>query len=152
MSQPLTPPPGRRVNLNPVREPQVEEILGPAVAPLSFGKVLQAIRRHLLLVLAITAVIGGAFAYREYTKEPVYRATAVLRLKDTRREITGNLAEPVADGDAQSHADPVLSQIQLLLSRNVAGAVVDGEAAVQLRVQPEGIAMQALRGVRIDSG
>ncbi|HEU4628902.1 MAG TPA: polysaccharide biosynthesis tyrosine autokinase [Gemmatimonadaceae bacterium] len=150
MSHPVSQPPVRRPELQPARETLVDELLTPAAPPLDLKKVVHAVRRHKLLFLLVTGLVTGVAAYKVYTEEPVYSATAVMRLRDTRREITGSFAEPTTT-DAQGNTDPVLSQIQLLLSRGVAGAVVDAPDAIALRLRPEGISLDALRGVSIDS-
>ncbi len=58
---------------------------------------------------------------------PEYQATATIALTDERRSMTGGLAGEALDQMAGSGSDPLLSQIQVLESRDIAGAVVDRE-------------------------
>src|SRR5439155_797125 len=66
-----------------------------------------------------------AAGYVAYVTGSVYRAVAVIRLSDPRRAFTGGVVDDpalLADG---RYADPLLSQVELLKSRTVAGGVVD---------------------------
>lgn len=88
------------------------------------GDILAMLRRHLRLavgIVAITTVAAGVFAY---VTPPVYRAVALIRLWDPRQALTGGVVDDPARADAR-FSDPLLSQVELLTSRTVAGAVVD---------------------------
>src|SRR5436190_24070195 len=67
-----------------------------------------ALRRHLLLVLVTTAVVGALAAVSVLLEVPTYRATAVLRLTDSRQTITQGLAERPSDPPRQG-LNPLLS-------------------------------------------
>ncbi|HXE58332.1 MAG TPA: polysaccharide biosynthesis tyrosine autokinase [Gemmatimonadales bacterium] len=85
--------------------------------------VLGILRRRAWLIagiVAATTAIGVMLALRE---PRVYRATAVLRMADTRRALAGTLEE--AAPVLSRTTDPLLSLVQLLRSRSVIGPVVD---------------------------
>ena len=97
--------------------------------------ILALFRRRFWLVFPVTLAVFGMAAYKAYWDPPIYRATAVLRLSDERRSLSGSLAQDVADNasdPARSEIDPGLSLIQLLRSRTVAREVADKEG---LRLQ-----------------
>lgn len=108
---------------------------------------LRALRRHALIVIGLTAVAVAAAAYSIVTEEPMYTATAVLRLGDARRALTSGIEAP--DEPAERLASPLLSQVQLIRSRALIGAVVD---SVGLRLVPrfESFRPTLLRDVRVD--
>jgi capsular exopolysaccharide synthesis family protein len=85
-------------------------------------KTLRARWRLILLVAAVPSAIGGYFAY---TFRPEYRASGVIRIADTRRAVAGSLGGGMSDAITASSIDPVLSSVQELTSRGVAGQVVD---------------------------
>jgi len=90
------------------------------------------VARRSWLVLVIGTVIGGAAAaFIASRGEPTYRATAVLRLADTRRALVGGIDVPTTELGRLT--DPLLSQIQVLQSRSVLAQVVDAEG---LRLHP----------------
>ena len=83
------------------------------------------VRRHIRLVVGVAAAVMAAAGYVAYVTGSVYRGVAVIRLSDPRRAFTGGVVEDpalLADG---RYADPLLSQVELLKSRTVAGGVVD---------------------------
>lgn len=86
--------------------------------------VLAMLRRHIVLVLGVVAITVVAAGVLAYVIEPVYRAVALIRLWDPRRALTGGVVDDPATTD-ERFADPLLSQVELLTSRTVAGAVVD---------------------------
>jgi capsular exopolysaccharide synthesis family protein len=96
------------------------------------------LRRRFWLVLPVTLAVAGMAAYKAYQDPPIYRATAVIRLSDERRSLSGSLADDGvenATGTSRSETDPGLSLIQLLRSRGVAREVVE----------KEGLRLRALR-------
>jgi len=107
------------------------------------------LRRHLWLALAVAAATMGIVAYVVYTEEPLYRANAVIRLADTRQALTGGLVDRTAEGRDQLKTDLLLSQIQVLMSRNVAGEVVDNSDPLGLKVHAHGFPSDLLQGVRV---
>lgn len=130
--------------------PTLDAAAGPAEASItavSFGAILFAIRRHLWLLAGITLAAGVIMVLMVRREEPVYRATAVVRIADARRSLTSGLEE--ADRVDDRVISPVLSHIQLLRSRSLAGKVVD---SLGLRLEPdfEGFKARLLVDVRVD--
>ncbi len=88
--------------------------------------VLGVLRRHLKLVLGVTFVVAALAGWLAYRANPVYRANAVIRIADVRGAMTAGLDNPIASGmGGGMWTDPVLSQIQVLLSRGVAQDVIE---------------------------
>jgi capsular exopolysaccharide synthesis family protein len=94
------------------------------VRTVGVGDVLAMLRRHGRLVVGIVAITVVAAGIVAYVIPPVYRAVALIRLWDPRRALTGGVVDDPATTD-ERFADPLLSQVELLTSRTVAGAVVD---------------------------
>jgi len=92
------------------------------------------LRRHLWLVVGVAAAAVVAAGLVAHVTGPVYRAVAVIRLSDPRRALTGGVVEDPARADDR-FADPVLSQVELLESRTVAGAVVDSMPMLRVRTR-----------------
>lgn len=103
------------------------------LAPLNLRDALAVVRRHLWLVLVLTLAGGGVAAYVAYSAQPTYRATAVIRLADARRALSGNLVEGPVSALAGRTIDPLLSQLEVLQSRAIAAAVVDSLPMLRLR-------------------
>lgn len=112
--------------------------------------VLGVLRRHLRIVLGVTVVVAALAAYLAYRAKPVYRANAVVRIADVRGAMTAGLGNPIVDRAGGVWTDPVLSQIQVLLSRGVARDVINRHP-LGLRVRTEGFAPTTLRDVAVDS-
>jgi len=107
---------------------------------------LAILRRHLRLVVGITVLVTAGIGYMAYAATPSYQAIAVIRLSDPRRALTGGVADgPTGGADARS-ADPLLSQVELLRSRTVAGVVVDSLPI--LRIRTSGFPARILADVR----
>lgn len=108
---------------------------------------LLALRRRALIVVGMTVLVVAGAAYSIVTEEPMYTATAVLRLGDARRALTSGIETP--DAPVERLASPLLSQIQLVRSRALVGAVVD---SVGLRLVPhfEDFRPTLLRDVHVD--
>jgi tyrosine-protein kinase Etk/Wzc len=100
---------------------------------LGIKEYLAIVRRQLWLVLPITLICGGIAAYLVYTAPPRYRAVSVVRLADTRRAWTAGAEVGAYDQVLGREADVLLSQIQVLMSRQNVGRVVDAEG---LRLVP----------------
>lgn len=98
-------------------------------------ELVAALRRHLWLILGTTAVSTTMAVLRVKTEDTNYTSSAVIRLKDTRRALTGGLGGAPNEELAGRLVDPVQSQIELLTSRSVAAQVVD--SLHELRVQPK---------------
>ena len=91
-------------------------------ANVSFRQVVTVLRRRYVLILAAT-LLGAAAGMFVASQAPVtYQAAAMLRLAGERQTLTGDEEGKV---DVGRSADPMLSIIQLLRSRAVAGVVVD---------------------------
>lgn len=98
---------------------------------------LGMLRRHLLVVLAVTFVAVGAMWYRMRHEQPSYQAGAVIRIADKGQALSGRLGGNPSEQMWRPYMDPVESQVQVLQSRRVAEKVVDS-TGVRLRVVPEG--------------
>jgi tyrosine-protein kinase Etk/Wzc len=98
--------------------------LEASVRTVGVDELLAMLRRHVRLVLGVVAIAVAAAGVLAYVIAPVYRAVALIRLWDPRRALTGGVVDDPARAD-ERFADPLLSQVELLTSRTVAGAVVD---------------------------
>ncbi len=108
---------------------------------------LAMLRRHLWLVVGVATAAVAAAGLVAYMMGPVYRAVAVIRLSDPRRALTGGVVDDPALGADERFADPLLSLVELLKSRPVAGAVVD--SMPMLRVLPRKFSPTLLADVAI---
>lgn len=117
-----------------------------AISTVSFGAILSAIRRHLWLLVGMTVAAGAIMVFMVRSEEPVYRATAVVRIADARRSLTSGLEE--ADEIDDRVISPVLSHVQLLRSRSVVGKVVDS-LGIRLLPDFEGFRASLLADVRV---
>ena len=128
-------------------EPPMRPIeTAPAGDAVTFRQVLTVLRRRYQLILALTlvgATLGLFLASRE---PPSYRASAMLRMAGERRELTGDQVE---GADLGRTADPLLSIIELLKSRTVAGVVVDS-LGLQLATYTAGFTTSDLSQVHFD--
>jgi len=128
-------------------EPPMRPIeTAPAGDAVTFRQVLTVLRRRYQLILALTlvgATLGLFLASRE---PPSYRASAMLRMAGERRELTGDQVE---GADLGRTADPLLSIIELLKSRTVAGVVVDS-LGLQLATYTPGFTTSDLSQVHFD--
>ena len=119
----------------------------PPREQVTLADILGSLRRHLVLVLVITAVVGAFAGASVFLEMPTYRATAVLRLTDS-RVMPGGL------GDNQEAprqgTNPLLSQAQLLTSRAMVGAVVDSQGLRLSPVERE-FSPSLLSQIRVDS-
>ena len=123
--------------------------LSPSVPrdEITIGSIFASLRRHVVLIVAATAVTSAVAANSVRREVPVYRATAVVRLTDAREAITRGV-----DDDSRPRpyvASSMQSRVQVLKSRALAGAVVD---SLGLRLRPVTPAFRAalLEQVRID--
>src|SRR5512132_2058766 len=58
---------------------------------LTFARVVRAVRRHLLLAIAVSATAAAA-ALLLWRHPPLYQATAVVRLAGARRDLSAGVA------------------------------------------------------------
>jgi capsular exopolysaccharide synthesis family protein len=87
--------------------------------------VLNVLRRNIGLVLGITVLTLALAAVVVLRQVPEYRATSVIRLQDERGAMTRGLQGAAVQQAMGKMDDPLLSQLQVLRSRRVAGEVVD---------------------------
>ena len=108
---------------------------GPAGTepPLNLRDWLAVLRRHLLLAAAVTTIALGVAGYAAYKMPAGYRATAVVRLVDARRALAGGLVDGEKEDGILRPANPVLSQVEVVRSRAIAGAVVDEMPILRIR-------------------
>ena len=138
-------------------EPARPRMLAAPEAQLAAGEmgdlkeILAVMRRRRWLVI-LAAVGGAAIAgYFAYVAKPVYLASASVRIADARRAISGGIADAPRDILASGYGvDPVLSQVQVLKSREVAANAVRRQP-LGLTVFPEGFPAADMRDVRADS-
>jgi len=116
---------------------------------ITLSDIFASLRRHLLIVVAATITVGSLAALSVYRESPSYRATATLRLTDTRRSMTGALDQRPTD--QRQGTNPMLSQVQLLRSRALIGAVVDSEG-LRLRPAERGFSAAVLKQVHVEPG
>ncbi len=81
---------------------------------------LALIRRHLLLVGVCLGGSLGIVTWILRHDRPVYRAAAVIRLADKSRSLAGGLTPPSNDRIGGALVDPILSQVQVLQSGEIA--------------------------------
>ncbi|HEU0301185.1 MAG TPA: hypothetical protein VFR37_17095, partial [Longimicrobium sp.] len=98
---------------------------------------LNALQRHLWLVVAAVLVSVGIAGYRISQEPPRYTAVSAVRLVNARQELAGQIGTGQSDQIPGWYTDPILSQVQVLRSRAVAQQVVD---SLGLRLQPVGSA------------
>ena len=122
------------------------ELDAPA-STVHLDELVAMLRRHVWLVIAVTTAAVAAAGLVGYVVGPVYRAVAVIRLSDPRRAFTGGVVEDPARTADGAYADPLLSLVELLKSRTVAGAVVD--SMPMLRVLPRKFSPTLLGDVAI---
>jgi succinoglycan biosynthesis transport protein ExoP len=115
--------------------------------PLNLRDWFAALRRHFLLFTTVLAATLAVAAYVAYTSPPAYRATSVVRLVDARQALAGGLVDREEQNRPLQPANPVLSQVELLRSRAIAGAVVDDMPI--LRVRTRGFDVALLSGVHL---
>src|SRR5437879_3483517 len=117
------------------------------VSTVRLDELLATLRRHVRLVVGTAAAAVAAAGLVAYLMGPTYTAVAVIRLSDPRRALTGGVVLDPASAD-ERFSDPLLSQVQLLTSRAVAGAVVDSMPV--LRVLPtRGLPLRLLGDVAV---
>ncbi len=123
---------------------------GSVAALVDLRGVRQAAGRRLWIVLLTSAIGLAAAGWLVWHTTPTYTATATIRLADSRRALAGGLVGKSSD-DGAMETDPVLTEMQVLLSRSVAGRVATGPLGATLRVRPLNLPSTALVNVLIDS-
>jgi tyrosine-protein kinase Etk/Wzc len=113
--------------------------------------VLAILRRRVWLIVGVTVLALAATAFVVLRQVPQYRATAVIRLLDERQAVAGGIGSAAADAMVLGKgADPLVTQLQVLRSRTVAGAVVD-RLGLQLRPLNGALRPGMLREVAVAS-
>ena len=114
-------------------------------------EILAIIRRRKWLVLFVAACSSVVAGYFAYTKTPIYLAAASVRIADERRAISGGIADaPSANIGSSYWVDPVLSQIQVLKSREVADEAVKRQP-FGTNILTDGFPTSLIQNVRVDS-
>src|SRR6266568_2630666 len=129
--------------------PDRAELDAPA-STVRLDEFVAMLRRHLWLVIGVATAAVAAAGLAAQVMGPVYRAVAVIRLSDPRRAFTGGVVEDPARTADGAYADPLLSLVELLKSRAVAGAVVD--SMPMLRVLPRKFSATLLGDVTVAPG
>lgn len=125
----LESPPEPRLRPFETREAPAPE------ATLDLRDLLGMLRRHALLVAAFMLAFGGVSAYLASRVPPAYLSTATVRMTNQRDNLAGSLGSPAADRVMMGRRDPLLSQMEVLRSRDLLARVVDREG---LRLRPLG--------------
>jgi tyrosine-protein kinase Etk/Wzc len=86
---------------------------------------LAIVRRQWWIVLSIVVLCVGGTAYVVLSAPPRYMADAVVRLADARRAMTGNDEGSAYEQVLGRETDVLLSQVQVLQSRQIASDAVD---------------------------
>ncbi len=125
--------------MRPVESPDTAGVI-------SFRQALAVVRRRFQLILAVTAC-GAALGFFVASREPTsYKASAMLRLAGERQTLTGVAEEASLTSRT---TDPMLSIIELVRSRSVAGVAVDSLGLQLVSLTPE-FSVEDLSGVRVD--
>ncbi len=95
-------------------------------------EIVAIVRRHLGTVLLATLLGLGIAAIVVYMHVPQYRSRATVRVLDIRKQLTAGIEQAGVEQLLGKATDPLLSQIQVMRSRTVMGAVV-ADQGLQLR-------------------
>ena len=106
-----------------------------ATGSVSLGHMFGILRRRYRLVLAVTLLGLAGGVYLAVKTPSSYRATATIRLAGERRALTGDIEGPTPE--LGRTADPLLSNVQLVRSYSVMGAVVDSLGLRLTSLTPE---------------
>jgi succinoglycan biosynthesis transport protein ExoP len=107
----------------------------PAPRTITLRDVVRALRRRWWVVLSVTALTTAAAVYLVHTTQTTYASSAVVRLKDSQRALTGSLAAGASDKFGGRALDPVQSQVEVLTSRSVAAEVADSVHRLRVRTR-----------------
>ncbi|HYH83638.1 MAG TPA: polysaccharide biosynthesis tyrosine autokinase [Longimicrobium sp.] len=110
--------------------------------------VFAMLMRHRLLLVSAVVLSLAATAYLAWREIPQYRASASLRLRDQRAAMTEGIGDAAIQQAMGKTNDPILSELQVLASRGVAGEVVDREN-LRLRVIDGGVPRASLAQLAI---
>ena len=99
------------------------DLLTPPTESITIREVLGVVENHKWLIAAVVSVFLSAVAVLIYLEPRVYRAEAVIRLKEVTPILVGDREVPEL---ALSRAtDPLLSRLEVLRSRTLIGSIVD---------------------------
>lgn len=135
-TSPLVPEVSQRSSRAPVLRSQLTPQPEAEKDGIPLQDYVRALRRYWWLVAAAVVLSVGLAVWRLMHELPVYYASTAVRLRDPTVKMSGDLA---ASGGGQQdqlpgyYTDPILSQLQVLRSRAVAGVVVD---SLGLRLRP----------------
>jgi succinoglycan biosynthesis transport protein ExoP len=115
----------------------------------AFREFFVVLRRHIWLILIVTASTMGAAAFLALRDPSVYRATATVRLSEGLRALTADIDGTEAPPAPQRTIDPVLSLSEHLRSRQVVGSVVDSLGTRLSSLSPD-FPVSSLGKIRVD--
>ncbi|MEP6688395.1 MAG: polysaccharide biosynthesis tyrosine autokinase [Gemmatimonadales bacterium] len=128
------PPPYRA--LPGSTEPPFRPIeVAPAGDSVTFRQMLTVLRRRFQLIVAMTLVGASIGLFLASREPPAYSAGAMLRFAGERRALTGDADQ--ATGLNPKTTDPLMSVLELVRSRTVAGVVVDTLGLMLQSYEPE---------------
>jgi polysaccharide biosynthesis transport protein len=110
---------------NAPRHDQPGEAL--AVETVYAREIFSILRRRAWIVLGAPALALAVALFILHRQEPMYRASALILIKDYRREVAGGIEDAINERPVGRFSDALLSQIELLRSRAVVGDAVDRE-------------------------
>jgi succinoglycan biosynthesis transport protein ExoP len=110
---------------------------------------LAIVRRHLWITGTVTAACAGIAGWLVFTAPARYKAVSVVRLADTRQALTGGGETDLYSQVLGRETDVLLSQIQVLMSRQNVGRVVDAEGLRLAPVEQQGY-LPEIGGISIE--
>jgi tyrosine-protein kinase Etk/Wzc len=120
-----------------------------AAETIDLREVLAVLRRRAALIAGVAVLTLAAAGFVVLRQVPQYRATAVIRLLDERQALAGGIGSgAVEEMVLGKTSDPLLSQLQVLRSRTVAGAVVD-QLGLRLRPLDDALRSVAMYGITV---
>lgn len=113
---------------------------------LGLWDILNVLRRRFWFVVGVTAAAVPVAGFLAYKTVSLHKATAVIRLGDARRALTGGLVEGQGAGLASRTIDPLRSEVEVISSRATLGAVLD--SAPVLRIVTKDVPLRLFDAVR----
>jgi polysaccharide biosynthesis transport protein len=118
------------------------------LAPLDLRRVTGILRRRLAAILIVATLVTAAATWFARSRPPLFRSTAVIRLRDPRGGIGAGLTGGEAPTLGGPTVNPLLSLVEILSSRSVAATVVDSMPL--LRVRTHGIPIGDISSAIVD--
>ncbi len=106
------------------------------------------LRRHIGLVMAVTALTTAFAANLAFNRVPAYRASGLLRVSIAAPAVPARVDEEVAKAVYSTGTNPLLSELEVLRGREVLGEVVD-RAGLRLQAAPGGLGPSQVSGVSV---